>query len=129
MTPEGVIELNREILNPGEPHLLLDAALLESACERPKNHWHYNGADDVATLGTILLFAIASNHPFLQGNKRTAFAALVGFLEANGFRFALSDDVACADDILKTLQEQGTPDGFEATLRTVLEPVDNRSWI
>ncbi|HEY5072065.1 MAG TPA: type II toxin-antitoxin system death-on-curing family toxin [Caulobacteraceae bacterium] len=128
MTPDGVIELNREILNPGEPHQLLDRGLLESACARPKNHWHYNGVDDVEKLATLLLFAIAENHAFLQGNKRTGFAAMVGFLGANGFRFDLSDDAACADDILATLQQQSTPEAFEDRLRRAIVPVDTRSW-
>jgi death-on-curing protein len=82
----------------------------------------------VAKLATLLLFAIAENHAFLQGNKRTAFAAMVGFLGANGFRFDLSDDTACADDILATLQQQSTLEAFEDRLRNVIVPVDTRVW-
>jgi len=123
-----VIELNQEVLEPGEPHVLVDQDLLEGACARPKHHWHYKGIDDVATLATILLFAIAENHAFLQGNKRTAFAAMIGFLAANGFYFNLNDDARCADDILAVLQQQRTPAQFEAVLRTVIVPVDSRDW-
>ena len=40
---------------------------------------------------------IAKNHPFLDGNKRTAFAAAAVFLETNGFRFiATNEEVTAA---------------------------------
>jgi len=42
------------------------------------------------------LFHLCANHPFVDGNKRVAFAAMETFLRLNGFRLTLSDDEAYA---------------------------------
>jgi death-on-curing protein len=62
-----------------------DAGLLESALARPVNHAAY-GAPDTAELAAIYAIGIARNHPFIDGNKRAAFAAMVLFLSLNGLR-------------------------------------------
>ncbi len=63
-----------------------DAGLLESALARPRNAAGY-GDPDVAELGALYAIGIARNHPFVDGNKRTAFAALFTFLALNGMEF------------------------------------------
>ena len=63
-----------------------DEGLLDSALARPLNRAGY-GDPDVAELGALYAIAIARNHPFLDGNKRTAFAALFMFLALNGMEF------------------------------------------
>ena len=61
-----------------------DEGLLESALARPLNRAGY--ADpDMAELAALYAIAIARNHPFVDGNKRTAFAALFMFLALNGW--------------------------------------------
>ena len=62
---------------------LRDAGLLDSALARPLNHAGY-GAPDTAELAALYALAIARNHPFVDGNKRTAFAAMVLFLSLHG---------------------------------------------
>jgi death-on-curing protein len=62
-----------------------DAGLLESALARPVNHAAY-GSPDTAELAAIYAIGIARNHPFVDGNKRTAFVALVLFLSLNGLQ-------------------------------------------
>jgi death-on-curing protein len=62
-----------------------DASLLESALARPVNHAAY-GAPDTTELAAIYAIGIARNHPFIDGNKRTAFAAMLLFLSLNGLR-------------------------------------------
>jgi death-on-curing protein len=63
-----------------------DEGLLESALARPLNRAGY--ADpDMAELAALYAIAIARNHPFVDGNKRTAFAALFMFLALNGMEF------------------------------------------
>jgi death-on-curing protein len=62
-----------------------DAGLLESALARPVNHAAY-GTPDTAEPAAIYAIGIARNHPFIDGNKRTAFAALVLFLSLNGLQ-------------------------------------------
>ena len=65
---------------------LRDAGLLESALARPQNHAAY-GDPDHAELGALYALGIARNHPFVDGNKRTAFAALFTFLDLNDLAF------------------------------------------
>ena len=60
-----------------------DEGLLESALARPLNRAGY-GDPDTAELAALYAIAIARNHPFVDGNKRTAFGALVLFLSLNG---------------------------------------------
>lgn len=81
-----VIAHNRDLVAAtGEPHQILSQGSLESACERPFNLWYYGGQTDMPTLAAELMFGLAKNHPFLQGNKRTAFVAGLDFLELNGY--------------------------------------------
>ena len=57
---------------------------------RPKNRWAY-GEQDVANLAGMLLLGIGMNHPFQQGNKRTALTAAKVFLQFNGYTFVAPD--------------------------------------
>jgi death-on-curing protein len=61
-----------------------DMALLESALARPMNLAAY-GDPDPAALAAACAYRIARNHPFVDGNKRTAFVTAVTFLLRNGF--------------------------------------------
>ena len=65
---------------------LRDAGLLESALARPVNQHLYKPDGDVAELAAAYAFGLAKNHPFVDGNKRTAFLALGLFLALNGWR-------------------------------------------
>ena len=71
-----------------------DAGLLESALERPRNRFAYDPAVDLPTLAAAYAFGLARNHPFVDGNKRTAFVAAEVFLELNGMTVTASDE-AC----------------------------------
>lgn len=71
-----------------------DVGLLESALERPVNRWRYEGEDEISRLAAIYGVAVAKNHPFIDGNKRSAFMCLNIFLEANGRRLTASEDDA-----------------------------------
>lgn len=70
-----------------------DSGLLESALARPKNLTAY-GDPDFADLAASYGFGIARNHPFVDGNKRTAFVSTELFLRLNGYRLA-ADDQSC----------------------------------
>jgi len=56
-----------------------DLGLLESALARPLNKFAY-GEIDIAALAAAYAFGIARNHPFVDGNKRAAFGAMIVFL-------------------------------------------------
>ena len=60
-----------------------DEGLLESALARPINAWAY-GTDDLASLAAAYAFGVARNHPFIDGNKRTAWVLARLFLQLNG---------------------------------------------
>lgn len=63
---------------------LRDEGMLESALARPLQKHHY-GEHDLFVLAAAYLFGIAKNHPFVDGNKRTAFVAADLFLYMNGY--------------------------------------------
>lgn len=69
---------------------LRDEGLLESALASPRNRFEY-GETDVFELAAAYAFALTSNHPFVDGNKRAAFAAAGIFLELNGERLTASE--------------------------------------
>lgn len=64
---------------------------LASALARPQNLAAYGGKQDAASLATSYAFGISRNHPFTDGNKRTAFVVMELFLELNGWRLEASD--------------------------------------
>ena len=69
---------------------LRDESLLESALAAPVNHFEYSQAD-VFMLAATYAHALTSNHPFVDGNKRTAFAVAGIFLELNGYRLVATE--------------------------------------
>jgi death-on-curing protein len=69
---------------------LRDPGLLESALARPLNRASY-GEPDIAEFAALYAIAIVRNHPFVDGNKRTAYVALEAFLELNRHQFPVSD--------------------------------------
>jgi death-on-curing protein len=73
-----------------------DEALLESALQRAINKLDYEHPD-VADLAAAYAYGIARNHPFIDGNKRTALVASRTFLLVNGYQISASKE-----DRLKT---------------------------
>ncbi|WP_165190626.1 type II toxin-antitoxin system death-on-curing family toxin [Caulobacter soli] len=76
----------RSLALHGGPSGVRDEGLLESALERPKNRFHYDGVEDLLELAATYAVAVSGNHPFIDGNKRAAFQAMALFLRANGMR-------------------------------------------
>lgn len=62
-----------------------DNGLLQSAMARPQNAFHYNQIISLTRLSAAYMFGIAKNHPFVDGNKRTAYVVARAFLILNGF--------------------------------------------
>lgn len=90
----------RSLALHGGPSGVRDEGLLESALERPKNRFYYEGVDDVVELAATYAVAVSSNHPFVDGNKRAAFHAMTLFLRLNGLRL-VADQVDAARTIFK----------------------------
>ncbi len=82
----------------GGPAGLRDEGLLESALARPENLYSY-GEADLHALAASYAFGIAKNHPFLDGNKRTAFLSAFVFLRINGVQLA-ADEVSATEAVL-----------------------------
>ena len=98
-----------------------DEGMLESALHRPLQKEAY-GEPDLCELAAAYLFGIAKNHPFVDGNKRTAFAAADLFLYFNGFSLE-----ADQEDIIQlvTMVAAGEidEDGAAAFFRDHIEPI------
>ena len=63
---------------------LRDSGLLDSALMQPEAVFFY-AQGDIAAIAAAYAFHIAQNQPFIDGNKRTAIASALTFLESNGF--------------------------------------------
>ena len=97
-----------------------DLGLFESALARPRNLALY-GAPDAADLAAAYGCGIARNHPFIDGNKRTAFVAVELFLALNG-RELQADDGACVLTMLAVASGTLDEPAFAAWLRTHTAP-------
>ena len=90
---------DRQINEHGGLQGLRDEGLLLSALSRPENAYHYSDRKpDVAELAAAYGFGLAKNHPFNDGNKRTALIAMRLFLKLNGYDLA-----AAPEDKYKTI--------------------------
>lgn len=86
----------------GGAHGVRDPGLLEAALYRPQTGYYADLLEEAAALWESL----SQNHPFHDGNKRTAFAATYAFLEINGARFAA--EAAEVYAFVSALYEAGT---------------------
>lgn len=91
MEPEWILEQtaiafhHEQIALHGGGEGTRDLGLLQSAMARPINAYHYNQVVSLTKLAACYGFGIAKNHPFIDGNKRTALVVTLAFLELNGF--------------------------------------------
>ncbi|MGA2350790.1 MAG: type II toxin-antitoxin system death-on-curing family toxin [Terracidiphilus sp.] len=81
-----VLRMHEEVLMlHGGPEGVRDLGLLESALARAKNLFAYSEPDvSMARFAAAYAKGIIANHPFVDGNKRTAFTVSVTFLKLNG---------------------------------------------
>jgi death-on-curing protein len=92
-----------------------DEGLLESALARPEHMDRY-GESDAAALAAAYAYGIARNHPFHDGNKRTAFVAMELFLMKNGYELTASDEDAVVT-FLRLAAGEITEDDLAAWIR------------
>lgn len=74
----------RQLAEHGGSDGIRDRRLLESALYRPKNQFAY-GNPGIFDLAAAYGYGIAKNHPFIDGNKRTAYVVMGTFLKLNGY--------------------------------------------
>lgn len=105
----------RQLAEHGGGAGVRDEGLLDSALARPHNLHAYEKAD-AAALAAAYAFGIVRNHPFVDGNKRTAFVACELFLAANGYALTSPDEECLAMMLGLTASEFGEAE-FAAWLR------------
>jgi len=88
MRRDAVLAMHEEtLMHHGGAEGVRDANLLESALARPENLLAYSEqAPSLSRLAASYASGIAANHPFIDGNKRTAFIVSVTFLLLNGLK-------------------------------------------
>lgn len=109
---------DRQLAEHGGAQGVRDAGALASAMARPQNQWSY-GENDLCALAAAHAFGIARNHPFTDGNKRTAFVISLLFLARNGISLRF-DKIAAIDTFLALaageLSEEELADWFRQHL-------------
>ena len=77
---------SEQLAEHGGPDGVRDQNMLGSALARPMNRFHYEHGS-MPELAAAYAFGIARNHPFVDGNKRTAYVVFRTFLAINGIKF------------------------------------------
>lgn len=115
LTVPDVLEIHAQVMESMNSYAapLRSMDLLESAVMRPQAVAHYGGAD-LAEQAATLAVGISQNQPFLDGNKRTAFASMTIFLEINGAAID-ADDLEIAKQLVAVAERKDSLE--EATAR------------
>jgi death-on-curing protein len=113
---------DEQLLEHGGAPGTRDEGLLESALARPR-HLESYGTPDAAELAAAYGHGIARNHPFIDGNKRTAFVAVELFLDLNGWSLT-ADDADCVLTMLKLAAGELSEAQFAAWVRLHVAPAE-----
>jgi len=113
---------DRQIAEHGGSSGVRDEGLLESALARPRQLQAYGDrAPDLADLGAAPAYGLTRNHPFVDGNKRTAAVCCETFVELNGATLE-ADDLELFERYLALAEGKLTERAFAAWLRERLRP-------
>ncbi len=104
-----------QLMEHGGGHGIRDIGLLQSALARPENLAAY-GEPDVYQMAASYAYGIAKNHPFIDGNKRTAFVVMEVFLLLNGAELTASD-ADCVTTFLALAAGELSEEGLVEWLR------------
>jgi death-on-curing protein len=122
----AVIAINEsEVAATGENFAVLRHELLESALHRPIHRFAYEDEGDIAALAVSLLTGIAANHPFEQGNKRTAFFAALLFMNINGYRLEAPDNRRTSQLIIDVITGDQPEDALVDLFRSNLIAIED----
>lgn len=89
-----IVEIHRCLIERfGGAQGLRDAGALEAAIMRPQSGYYQTLTEEAAAL----MESLAMNHPFIDGNKRIAFAATDTFLRMNGWQIDCEENAAWQD--------------------------------
>ena len=87
---------NLVLAEHGGPEGIRDEKMLDSALARPLNKNAYEPRSTVFDLAAAYSYGIAMDHPFVDGNKRTALMAALVFLDINQQKFSASEPETAA---------------------------------
>lgn len=122
---EDVISLHDKSINvAGGSHGLRDLTLLESALARPQNLYAY-GKKDIYVLAASYAEAIASNHAFVDGNKRSAFTTATFFLLLNNIVVVPRSDDGYTDMMVNLAQGKLAQDDVAKYLKDNSKMIDD----
>ena len=108
---------DRQLAEHGGSSGLRDHKLLESALARPQQLLAYGDpVPDLADLSASLAYGLARNHPFVDGNKRTAAVCCEAFIELNGGHL-LAEDIELFPVFLALAEGKLKVEEFAAWLR------------
>jgi len=114
-----VIEIhNQEIATAGGLSGVRDMAALESALFAPQASFNGQFLMDIFEMAATYINSIALNHPFLDGNKRTALAACLTFLFMNGYEIDEEYDCELADKVLDLVARKITKSDLSQHLKS-----------
>lgn len=117
MSVEAVLDLHRSSLEEfGGSDGIRDRAGLESAIAQPQNDFHY-GAADAFGIAAAYAFHIAQAQAFIDGNKRTAIAAALTFLESIGIDTSAESPEPIYDAMIAIAKRELDKPGLAALLR------------
>jgi len=92
---DAMIMHDAELVAHGGSAGIRDSGLLESALARARNIWAYEEPKPGLTrLAAAYAYGISANHPFVDGNKRTALVVSFTFLDVNGLEVCASQEDA-----------------------------------
>lgn len=92
---DALVAHDLELAAHGGSSGVRDMGLLESAVARARNIWAYSESPpSLWTLAASYAHGISSNHPFVDGNKRTAMVVSFAFLDVNGLELIATQEDA-----------------------------------
>ena len=121
--PEWLLKLvvqsfhDQQLKEHGGAHGIRDEGMLESALNKPLQMWNYeNPKPDIPRLAAAYAYGLAKNHPYVDGNKRTAAIACEVFLLLNGYEFTV-DEAVKYPNYLALASGEHSQESFEEWLR------------
>lgn len=119
-TTEEMLHLHRRLLERfGGGGGVRDLGLLESALARPRSGYYRSLSEQAGAL----LQSLATNHPFVDGNKRVAFAGTAVFVRLNGFRLVADVDEAERFVVADVIRDHAPLAAITAWLEARMVPV------
>lgn len=122
LPPEAVVRLNAEALGTSDTPSLADLSGVERALQRPRVLHAYHDERDVMRLAAAVLVGLIEERPFARHNLGTGLAAMLLFVEANGYVWRGPDGPVLAAYVRALADGRYTEEGLAETLRPDVYP-------